>query len=288
MSTTFILQAKHILLNAGDHTSVHSVDNDKFFRCWGGKKCNKEIAKSPGNYKLADSYRHTLSKYHDTAGIGIYAIDGVCQQSANCFLLVTDPKFSGDPNSLRIKCNKEVRGYWFTSMLYGDYGRNFEKWLENVFNPVLVRHNLEPQPINYYLNNPPENGLLNTYLLSNSMEHFNNVLNSKMRVFNNSDKIRELISSLLDDKDSIVAGSDFMKNVAIQSKGAGFDVNELIDLCKQLNQRCVSFQRDLYETLHDASLYEELTGVEQKDGFNPFQVIDTEILIDPSVHDVKV
>lgn len=80
------------LTDHADHTFVYCPENKKYFRCWGSanihnkdaeRVCSKKYAKS---YCIANNYREDIGKYKDTAGLGIYAVNGVCHQSANLFL----------------------------------------------------------------------------------------------------------------------------------------------------------------------------------------------------------
>lgn len=70
---------------------------------------------------MANCYRCSLEFegkiYPDTACIGIYALNGVCHQSANCFLI-----------SAGVTLTFEVRGYWFTLLVYGTYGNFYTFW----------------------------------------------------------------------------------------------------------------------------------------------------------------
>jgi hypothetical protein len=71
--------------------------------------------------------------YPDTAAIGIYGVNGVCHQSANCFLY-----------SAGVSLNFTVLGYWASLLAYGPYGTNYLWWLAAVydvcswFNPAIA------------------------------------------------------------------------------------------------------------------------------------------------------
>jgi hypothetical protein len=117
--------ANHISFCA-DHTYVACPDaGDEFFDCWGEPSRTGPdrvlICSGEGNYPVANCYRCSLNYegkiYPDTACIGIYALNGVCHQSANCFLFTAG-----------VTLTFEVRGYWFTELAYGTYGDFFTFW----------------------------------------------------------------------------------------------------------------------------------------------------------------
>lgn len=103
-----------------DHTWVYSPANNQFFECWGGRDGpnKRHIVTGDGSYNWANCCRCPIFSFPDTAGIGIYAIDGVCHQSANCFLFTAN-----------VTLNFDVRGYWFSLFSFGTFGRSFLRWL---------------------------------------------------------------------------------------------------------------------------------------------------------------
>lgn len=103
-----------------DHTWVRSPANNQFFDCWGGHDGpnRRFITSGNGSYNRANCYRCHIWPFRDTAGIGIYAVDGVCHQTANLFLYTAGRTL-----------NFNVRGYWFSVFSYGVYGRSFPRWL---------------------------------------------------------------------------------------------------------------------------------------------------------------
>ena len=116
--------------DAADHTYVRctvSGGKQEYFVCWGGHDGpdQRRICRSQAEYAVPDCYRgKPVGGCKDTAEIGVYAVNGVCHQSANCFLY-----------SAGATLNTEVRGYWLTVGLYGTYGTRFDWWLENVYTP---------------------------------------------------------------------------------------------------------------------------------------------------------
>ena len=112
-----------------DHTYVRCPDNGKFFGCWSDSyKGVRKIVTGNGNYAVADCYRCPVLWFPDTACIGSYAVDGVCHQSANCFLFTAN-----------VTLNFNVRGYWLSLLLYGTYGKSFWRWV-SLFNSCVRLH----------------------------------------------------------------------------------------------------------------------------------------------------
>jgi hypothetical protein len=103
-----------------DHTWVRSPQNGQFFDCWGGHSGPnaRQVVYGDGSYNWANCYRCHIWPFRDTAGIGIYGVDGVCHQTANLFLY-----------SAGRTLNTNVRGYWLSVFTYGVFGRSFWRWL---------------------------------------------------------------------------------------------------------------------------------------------------------------
>jgi hypothetical protein len=131
--------AVNTLFGLADHTYVRCPPNGQFFDCWGGHAGNNNRAICQGNgiYDVADCYRRPVTVLGrvlpDTAGIGVYGIHGVCHQSTNCFLF-----------SAGAVLDNTVGGYWFSSILYGVYGRRFHHWQNNIYNPCFNLHQNAP------------------------------------------------------------------------------------------------------------------------------------------------
>jgi hypothetical protein len=113
-----------------------------YFACWGTNYVpspHPPVVTGNINYNLANCYRGApvpipgMGLCPDTARIGVYGINGVCHQSANCFLF-----------SARAGLNFSVLGYWLSLLAYGPYGTLFNWWLPFVygtcafFNPALA------------------------------------------------------------------------------------------------------------------------------------------------------
>jgi hypothetical protein len=105
-----------------DHTWVCSPENDRYFDCWGDHDGpnKRRVVVGVGSYDRAHCYRCSFWPFADTAGIGIFAIDGVCHQSTNCFLYTANRTL-----------DFTVRGYWFSLFSYGTFGRSYRRWLGN-------------------------------------------------------------------------------------------------------------------------------------------------------------
>lgn len=116
------------LSEIADHTYVGNGNGpnspSQYYACWGVSYApgNLLICSGNGNTAIANRYRDSLLGFPDTAGIGIYAVDGVCHQSANCFLL-----------SANVELTLAVRGYWLTVLAYGPYGNLFPSWLLSAY-----------------------------------------------------------------------------------------------------------------------------------------------------------
>jgi hypothetical protein len=92
-----------------DHTFVYCPSNKKIFGCWAGGNINDPdtVKICSGAYKnayaVANCYRDSLPKLPDTAGLGVYGVNGVCHQSANLFLYAAGTNLklvNGRPNGL--------------------------------------------------------------------------------------------------------------------------------------------------------------------------------------------
>lgn len=107
-----------------DHTYMHPASGGNF-KCWGGDDGpdNRLIVTGQGIYDVANCYRCPIGSLPDTACIGVYAVNGVCHQSCNCFLY-----------SAGVTLTTSVRGYWASVLTYGVYGTNYLLWLIAEYN----------------------------------------------------------------------------------------------------------------------------------------------------------
>jgi hypothetical protein len=113
-----------------DHTFVYCRDNDQYFDCFGGHDSlddRRDICSGVGMYKVANCYRLPMFGLPDTAGVGPYAVDGVCHQATNRFLF-----------SALTMLNFYVRGYWFSNFVYGTWGKSYPLWLATIYLPCSI------------------------------------------------------------------------------------------------------------------------------------------------------
>lgn len=132
-----------VLSSIADHTFV--VSGNTHFGCWGSS-----VTTSPNAVKVAqgsgDKALCKANKYRgisDSACLGIYAVNGVCHQSANLFLYAVD--------STILPLNKErPRGVIASHALYSVYGTTapgvlpgapsfFAAWLTAVYGQAYAR-----------------------------------------------------------------------------------------------------------------------------------------------------
>jgi hypothetical protein len=101
-----------------EHTYIKCPEKNAYFNCWGD---HQSTTQGPGTYRfscqglynVADCYRKDILSIKDTAGIGVYGINGVCHQTANLFLYST---------GRAITIADGVKGYALSSLAYGIYG----------------------------------------------------------------------------------------------------------------------------------------------------------------------
>jgi hypothetical protein len=104
-----------------DHTFVYCPDNKKIFGCWNSGDIARAdaamvaSASYPAAYETADCYRCPVFEWPDTAGVGVYGVNGVCHQSANRFYFAVSSspivQVNGRPGGLPLSC-----------FAYGNYG----------------------------------------------------------------------------------------------------------------------------------------------------------------------
>lgn len=148
------------LPDVADHTFVYCTNKKKIFGCWAsgdiqGKDAQKIARASWRNaYSVADCYRKPAFNKNDTAGVGIYGVNGVCHQSANLFFYAVSSKPMGGK---WINGELRPRGIWASYAAYGPYGSGapipipgtpipiitaaafFPSWLLAVYNPCRNR-----------------------------------------------------------------------------------------------------------------------------------------------------
>lgn len=130
-----------------EHTYIKCPDRGTYFDCWGNHQSPTEGAgirrfSCQGIYEVADCCRRDILKVKDTAGIGVYGINGVCHQTANLFLYSSERT---------ITIADGVKGYWLSSLAYGTYGDLnpcdlplkslfVEAWKLTVYNPCYEKY----------------------------------------------------------------------------------------------------------------------------------------------------
>lgn len=129
---TFEIHARKIN-DVADHTYVHPVGYGNDFLCWGTNQGPDDRVIATGNcvYEIADCYRDPAFGQPDTAGIGIYGVDGVCHQSANCFTYYV---------GYAATCSRQVRGYPATVLIYGVWGKLWPAWVLATYNPCAQKY----------------------------------------------------------------------------------------------------------------------------------------------------
>jgi hypothetical protein len=238
-----------------DHTYIACPENNSYFDCWGGHdgKDKRKICTGNGIYEVANCYRKNAFGIKDTAGIGLYGINGVCHQSANCFLYTTEP---------RVTLDISVRGYFATVLTYGPYGTEYLFWKAKVYNPCVQKY-FEKTETGSLFNK------LNKYYTKVKVRvkvpltkhqfiidetaiiatHFADTIDTG--------KYSEDQSKYLKEKDSIIAK---------KMKSGVF--------AKEMNQLSVDFQKTLASRIGKVN-YEKLTGLKAGETVN---IIDPEIL----------
>ena len=99
-----------VLGKLADHTYV-TCTGGHAWPCWGRSAGGKVICSGTGSSEQAEC----ISKPESHAGL-IYAVTGVCHQTANRILW---------PARVLVTAAK---GYWISSLLYGTYGRGAAEW----------------------------------------------------------------------------------------------------------------------------------------------------------------
>lgn len=101
-----------------EHTYLHCPEKNSYFNCWGNhlsptQGAGVERFVTRGLYGVADLYRRDMFGVHDTAGLGVYGVNGVCHQTANLFLY---------SSGRAITIQDGVKGYAASTFAYGIYG----------------------------------------------------------------------------------------------------------------------------------------------------------------------
>lgn len=261
--------------DVADHTYMHPASGDDF-KCWGSNTGpdNRLIISGQGLYDVANCYRDPVTiagkTYPDTAGIGLYAINGVCHQSCNCFLY-----------SAGVLLTLNVRGYWASVSIYGFYGNispaggpvgaaiHFAWWLAAVYNPCYQKFKPSVVAEEAVTANPGKGDTL----FSAIQQLYEDVGEKKMSP---SELVIKEAAALavhtIPDFDPIKyedLHTDFLKEVNTVIK-SGLKGERLAD---KINDLSVQFQKAMAERL-DPNDYEKLFGMPAGETIN---IIDPEI-----------
>lgn len=180
-----------------------------YFACWA-------LSYTPGltlpvvtgniNYDLANCYRYPLFGCPDTAFIGVFGTNGVCHQSANCFLY-----------SANVTLNFTVLGYWASVLAYGVYGTQYwYRWLPYVYDPCAKSAAIAPEMLEGAAAEPSVvdkiRGLYASYSAqTNTPDPHEVLINEAATVTKHfvpeadPSKYRDLHAEFLNEKDTVVA-----------------------------------------------------------------------------------
>jgi len=137
LMTKFEARAKSLLWGLADHTYVKCPEIDDTFTCFAMLgEGDRLINSDTGNWTYANLIRdkQKVWPWWDTVGFDAYGRYGVCHQAANRILLLTEKQ---------IKLHNEVRGYFLSASVYGEYGIDFSNWTDKVKEKVK---SLPPPP----------------------------------------------------------------------------------------------------------------------------------------------
>ena len=237
------------LNTVGSHTFVlvKTNDGEKKFNCWGGDSGGKVHFSGKGKYEVANCYRGAISYEggkHDTAYIGIYAINGVCHQTANLFLF---------PTGKIITIADGVKGYWFSSLMYGIYGNTAPgsaagtslktlQWLSSVYAPCAL----------FFTGS--ENVVHGTDIFNETQNLIKTIDDSHKLIYKQSELLAKKVVSTIPDFEDI--HKDFMntKDSVISSGLKGES------LANKLNEELIIFEKKLENKIGSDS-YKVLTGL---------------------------
>lgn len=148
-----------------DHTFIRCPEENKYFYCFDFTQMDENTSgarriltatPNPNAYWRANSYRIPRMGLPDTAGLGIYGINGVCHQAANCFLHAIE-----ETTGMKVQLpfgskgsNREVSGYVMSYLIYGPYGtepglpdnkeqlweNHYNKWVDSLYRPALENY----------------------------------------------------------------------------------------------------------------------------------------------------
>ena len=245
-----------------DHAFVKAPNNGPaYFNCWGGHSGAHEYkvegGSGDGNYALAHCYRgKEVLGYPDTAYIEAYGIDGVCHQAANRFLYSA----TSWRKPVTVTNLHGVKGGIASTLLFGTYGKSVAAFLIIYANCKRKCTGLSfEKPSQAASRSVPadfseELGILHADYAERALSgnapspsdhirsEFEIVVKHGLGVEFVTDKIAELQTTLLEEKDTIAASS---------AKGEDFAhrVNETINV--SLRQMATHLGAEQYRKLFD-------------------------------------
>lgn len=239
-----------------DHTYVDCPSKtdkkERYFNCWGGHHGpdKRKICSGKGVWKIANCYRKPMFGKKDTAGIGIYGINGVCHQSANCFLYSTNPTAT---------LNLHVRGYIASVAAYGPYGTNFLLgWLPFTYNPCLHKYSSEMDSLPFKLHS-----MYSDVVQSPQIATKNEVLVNELSIITKHHTPDLETSSFSGMHHDFLAEKDGLINSGEKGEKLADRINDLSKI----------FQKKLSESMTPEQ-YKQLTGMEAGETIN---IVDPKI-----------
>jgi hypothetical protein len=240
-----------------EHTYIRCRDNSQYFDCWGG---HESPTQGPGVlrfscnalYHVADCYRRPVFGRSDTAGIGVYGINGVCHQTANLFLCSSDRV---------ITIEDGVKGYWLSNLAYGIHGDVgpfsvplqqlfYSFWKATVYNPCYQK----------VVSGGPDAGhelLKDIREMRSTVLKFAPKINCREMIHKEAALVAKHAMPDLDTSTFKDIHLDFLKEKATLIKKKGIKGEKLAN---KINEIARQFQKSLAERI-GAEAYERLTGL---------------------------
>jgi hypothetical protein len=262
----------HGLGNLAEHTYIKCPERNSYFDCWGN---HNSPTQGPGIlrfscmalYNVADCYRKPAFKQNDTAGIGVYGINGVCHQTANLFFASSDRVITAQDG---------VKGYGLSILTYGVHGdvgplgplstplqaTFYDVWKKTIYDPC------------YQKAFDPGGGASHTLMqkirdFRQSILKFGSVLDHNEMIHREAALVAKHVLPDLDTDAFKDMHLDFLENKcsAIEKGIKGKD------LADKINELLAQFQKNLAGVL-GAEAYEQFTGLKAD---------ETISLVDPDI-----
>ena len=244
----------------GDHTYVNVPEKNAVFNCWGRSAGGQKVLSANGIYNVAECYRvpvadnaSVLDRYaKDTAGIGKYAKNGVCHQTANLFLY---------SSGKALTTKDGVRGYWVSVSAFGIYGVKtpvvtssaafLNDWLLKWYKPCAGKYAIDAGDTTFQ----DIQDIRGKTTDEDDLLYKESMLLAKQVVPDMPD-IRDIQKQLLQKKNRAISSS---------LKGKSY--------ADEINSSIVEFEKALLAKVGSAN-YEKLTGFKANETFN---IVDPEI-----------